>query len=645
MCGIAGAVYWRAGEAPRDPAGSVARMTATLAHRGPDGDGVACCSRLGRDRPIAVFGHRRLAVIDLSERARQPMVSAGGRLWLTYNGEIYNHAALRRELEAAGRVFTSSSDAEVLLHGYHEWGLELVGRLDGMFAFALWDDEAGELVLVRDRLGVKPLYVAEDARRLLFASEVGALLASGLIPREIDPVGLDQYLAYQAVPAPRTLVRGVRQLLPGQTAVVRGEARRSQPYWDMLGWRSAEGRLVRRADSRVRLGHLLMEAIAGHLVSDVPVGVFLSGGIDSGAIVSLASAAVGDGLRTFTVTFPGAPEDEAVHARQIAAAFGTEHTEVPIGTSDALTAVEEALAGLDQPSGDGVNTFLVARAVRAAGLKVALSGLGGDELFGGYPSFARLARMSGYAAAIGQPPAPARQLAAAAVKLVGRSSVAASKTAALLESDGSVPEAFPILRQLFAPADRAALVTAPWREAGASADPYVALLREAAAAHPDVELMTLTSFAEARTYMHDVLLRDTDQMSMRCGLEVRVPLLDHHVVEYVMGLSDAVKRPGGLPKRLLVESLPAPLPPAIVQRSKQGFVLPLDRWMRTELRPMCEDALGPDGLGGSGIFEVAAVCRLWKDFVAGRRRTSWSRLWALVALGAWMRRHHIEARL
>jgi asparagine synthase (glutamine-hydrolysing) len=319
--------------------------------------------------------------------------------------------------------------------------------------------------------------------------------------------------------------------------------------------------------------------------------------------------------------------------------------EVPVRPADAVAGVRDALASLDHPSGDGVNTFLVARAVRSAGLKVALSGLGGDELFGGYPSFQRLERLSGYGPALRQSPGAAKHLAAAAVKWVGGSSVASSKAAALMETDGSVPEAFPILRQMFAPDERARLLSTRWRDAAEAPDPYVTLLRAASEDHRDADLMTLTSYAEARTYMHDVLLRDTDQMSMRHALEVRVPLLDHRVVEFVMGVRESIKRPDGRPKRLLVESLPQPLPAEVIDRPKQGFVLPLGAWMRAELRPTCEAALGPSGLGAHDVFQRDVIAELWNAFLAGDSRTSWSRLWTLVALGDWLTRHEIEARL
>ncbi len=644
MCGIAGVVFWEPETAPADPVEIVTRMTGALAHRGPDGHGVSRCGPGAGRQPAVVFGHRRLAIIDLSDRGRQPMALGPRGVYLTYNGEIYNYRALRQELEADGRVFTSTSDTEVILQGYDAWGSAVVDRLRGMFAFAIWDARRAELLLVRDRLGIKPLYGAAGDGFVAFASEARALLASGLIRPAVDPVSLSQYLAYQTVPAPRTLLRDVRMLAPGEIAISsRSAAFRTRTFWDLLGTRSTDARDADAATSRERVGHLLTESMTDHFVSDVPVGIFLSGGIDSSALVSLATS-IGQTPHTFAVTFPGLAEDESVFARTVAAEFGTVHTEVPIRPEDAVDGVREALAGLDQPTGDGINTFLVARAVRSAGLKVALSGLGGDELFGGYPSFDRLERLTGYAPALKHTPRPARQVAAAAMKLAGRSSVASAKAAALMETGGALPEAFPILRQMFSPAERAALLTHPWQEAAAAPDPYVSLLRDAGHL-AETEVMTWTSYAEARTYMHDVLLRDTDQMSMHHGLEVRVPLLDHRLVEYVMGLRDDVKRPAGGPKSLLTASLPRALPAAVVKRRKQGFVLPLDRWMRHELRETCETALGPRGLGSCEAFQPAAINRLWAAFLAGDRRTSWSRVWTLVALGDWLTRHAAEVRL
>jgi asparagine synthase (glutamine-hydrolysing) len=376
----------------------------------------------------------------------------------------------------------------------------------------------------------------------------------------------------------------------------------------------------------------------------VPVGIFLSGGIDSSAIVALSRRA-GITPRTFSVVLPGTAQDESPFARQVARHFGAEHTEIAIGDAESRAALPGALAAVDHPSGDGVNTYLVSRAVRAAGYKVALSGLGGDELFGGYPSFKRLERFAVYANTWRRSPAPVRAAAVAAVRALGGSSVASAKMAAVLESDGSVPHTFPLMRQMFSADMRRALVgNALVDRSTELGDPYVTLLREAVKAHPDAPVMTLVSYAEARTYMHDVLLRDTDQMSMAHGLEARVPLLDHRLAEYVMGLSDRAKAPAGVAKRLLVESLGEPLPASAVKRPKQGFVLPFDRWMRGELRPFCEQQLGPAGLSGRGMVSAPAVQTLWQAFVGGDRRTTWSRPWTLVALNAWLDQNRIEVR-
>jgi asparagine synthase (glutamine-hydrolysing) len=371
------------------------------------------------------------------------------------------------------------------------------------------------------------------------------------------------------------------------------------------------------------------------------VGVFLSGGIDSSALVALTRTA-GVTPRTFTVVLPGTPHDEAPFARAIADAFGAEHEEIHIGEAELRRDVPDAVARIDHPSADGINTFVVSRAVRQAGVKVALSGLGGDELFGGYPSFRRMRRLSSYGAAWRHSPAPVRKAAAAAVRTVGRRSVASVKAAAVIESDGSVVRAFPLTRQLFSPEERGQLVGDAILEAARhEGDPYVNLLEAAVARHPDVDVMSLVSYAEARTYMHDVLLRDTDQMSMAHGLEARVPLLDHRLVEYVMGLPESVKTSDVRPKRLLVESLDAELPKACVDRPKQGFVLPFDAWMRGELRAFCEEALGPNGIGRCGLFRERAVGSLWAAFLAGDATTSWSRPWGLVALGGWIERNGI----
>jgi asparagine synthase (glutamine-hydrolysing) len=643
MCGIAGVLMFRPSANGRGAGALVTDMTEALRHRGPDGGGVAVCRASETGGPAVAIGHRRLAVIDLSDRAAQPMRSADQPIWITFNGEVFNFAAVRRRLESCGRRFHSDSDTEVVLQGYEHWGLEVVDHLQGMFAFAIWDDVARRLVLARDRLGIKPLYVYRGLDFVLFASEVRALLRSGLVPPVLDQESTVDFLAYQTAPTPRTLVAGVNLIKPGHLVTVGSDGGWTERrYWDLLAQRSPEAAGSSEGEARRRVRDLLLQAAESHLVSDVPVGVFLSGGIDSSALVALTSA-IGVRPRTFAVVMPGMPEDESRHAEVVAAQFKTDHTEIAVEEREMQEAIPTALGDVDHPSGDGLNTFIVSQAVRRAGIKVALSGLGGDELFGGYPSFHRLSRLRAYSAAWRRSPRAVRRVAAAAVRTIGRRAVAVEKAAAVLETDGSLAQAFPVLRQLFSARQRRRLVggaaVSRRLEAG---DPYQRLIEQAAETYPDADVMALTSFAEVRTYMHDVLLRDTDQMSMAHGLEARVPLLDHPLVEFVMGLPAALKAANGTPKRLLVESLPVPLPDACVRRPKQGFVLPFDRWMRGDLRRFCERRLGPAGLGGRGVFDPVAIEATWQAFLAGDRRMTWSRPWALVALDAWMEQNGIR---
>jgi len=640
MCGIAGGIFWGGGIDRPAAERAVAMMVGALAHRGPDGEGqcTVAADDTGGDGPLVVFGHRRLAILDVTSAGAQPMGTGAGRPWITYNGETYNFVALKRELEADGARFHTGTDTEVLLRAYDAWGLAALHRLRGMFAFALWDPRARRLLLARDRLGIKPLYYYAADGLVLFASEVRALLATGIVPRRLDPTAVWQYLGSQSVPAPRTLVRDVHALEPATwLAIDRAGGHTRGEYWSMFGAPSPG--CDSPAAARHRVGALLHDAIEMHMVSDVPVGAFLSGGIDSSAVVALMKEG-GHRPRTFSIGFDEPAFDETVHAEQVARTFGTDHTHIQFTEKDLIAQLPAALSAMDQPSGDGVNTFIISRAVRAQGITVALSGLGGDEIFGGYPSFSRLERVADVGRLWGRWPGPVRAAAASAVRAVSGSSIAADKTAAVIETDGSLSSMFPLMRRVLSTEQRRGLVSEELLERVTDReDPYVDLLARAYARAPDAGLFARVSFAEARTYMHDVLLRDTDQMSMAHGLEVRVPLLDHQLVEYVIGLPDDQKRGNRTPKRLLVESLDGLLPDSIVHRPKQGFTLPFDPWMRGQLRPFCEAHLGADSVIGKGIVRIGQAERLWKSFLAGGRDVSWSRIWVLVVLDAWLDRH------
>ncbi len=651
MCGIAGILS----QQPIDKT-ILRRMLATMAHRGPDDEGTF-------NLQLSTFnlhlGMRRLAIIDLSG-GHQPMFNEDGTLAIVFNGEIYNFMDLRAELERRSHRFRTRSDTEVILHAYEEWGPACVHRLRGMFAFAIYDrrpqpsaqpsspisnlqSPTPHLFLARDRFGIKPLYYYATDGLFVFASEVRALLASGLVPRRLDRVGLWHYLAYQSVPAPRTLVEGVRMLLPGHRMTVDATGQvRVEKYWDL--WDRVSERvpsgLLDEQDVKRQVRDLVLESVSLRLISDVPVGIFLSGGIDSSAVVA-AVHEVGHRPRTFSVVFRELAYDEAPFSRTVARRFGAEHTEILLDERELLELLPQATAAMDHPSGDGINTYVVSYAVHRAGFKVALSGLGGDEVFAGYPTFRWLTHpflRLGWKVPLG-----IRRGVAQALRRLIPDDVRLEKALALWTSDGSPAAAYPVLRRLFTDTMRARVLSPAWVVADRD-DPYVPLLAEAldgwdANGRGDEHLLAAISYAEARTYMHDVLLRDTDQMSMAHSLEVRVPLLDHRLAEYVVALPDRFKVAPGMPKRLLVESLDV-LPAEIVRRPKQGFVLPFAVWMRGALRPFCEKRL--KRLGERGIFRPDALQALWDAFLAGKRSVTWSRLWALVVLEEWMERQEVE---
>jgi asparagine synthase (glutamine-hydrolysing) len=647
MCGIAGILLTPERSRHPDEARMMAdealvQMVNNIRHRGPDDRGRQMLSL--RDGGIAGLGHTRLAILDTSVAGHQPMTDSRTGSWITYNGEIYNYRELRKQLD--GELWQSNSDTEVVLRAYARWGSDCLERLRGMFSIAIWDAQLEELFLCRDRLGIKPLYYFRGDGYFLFASEVRAMLATNLVPRALDELALWEYLAYQSVPAPRTLIKDVRALMPGSWIRIGADAQISDGcYWDPLERSSPEAENVSVTESRRRVGELLRESVALHLVSDVPVAAFLSGGIDSSAVAALMREA-GQTPQTFSVVFSESGYSEAQYSRRVAALIRSEHTEIHLKEQDLIDQLPESLAAMDQPTGDGVNTYIVSGAVSEAGVKVALSGLGGDEMFAGYPSFARLERALRYLQFWGSVPSGLRSLAARAVEKLGGASVAVAKTASILQGDGTIASAYPPLRQVLSPIQRRSLLTERLLSRIAAAqDPYIAPLRKAFARSPNAGILSQVSYAEARTYMHDVLLRDTDQMSMAHALEVRVPLLDHKLVEYVLGLPDEHKHTNGTPKRLLVESLNGLLPHEVVHRRKQGFTLPFDLWMRGAMRAFCEERLSAERTNNRRILRADQVQHLWRQFLDKRPGVTWSRLWVLIVLEEWLERNGVMCEI
>jgi asparagine synthase (glutamine-hydrolysing) len=594
------------------------RLSAALRHRGPDDDGL-----VQLDTPGAAVGlcARRLAIQDPSPLGHQPANSPLTGSWICFNGELYNAPELRRTLEAMGHRLRGHCDTEIALHAYDAWGAGCLDRFRGMFAMAVWDGPNHRLFLARDRLGIKPLYYARRGDGFWFASELRALLAAGVVSPALSTEGLGSYLATGAARDPLTVLRDVRLLPPGHFGFVDTAGIELNQYWSLTGAfeRAAPPRPRRAVVGQLR--GMLEEAVRLHLVSDVGLGVFLSGGIDSSALVGLVARVAEQPPRTVSVVFPQQRFSEERHIRVVVERFGTRHTQVVLDEVEMLKQVPAAVSAMDQPTFDGANTYVVSGQARAAGLKVALAGLGGDELFAGYDSFRIVPRLEVLRRLL---PAPARPLASGLTLRAMGDTDRARKLASWLRLGEPGQSALGLRRELFSRAAVARLLGCP----------------PAPASHPEppaswADPANQTSFLELDQYMRNILLRDTDVMSMAHGLEVRVPFLDHELVGFVAGLPGAQKVHGPTPKPLLVEALRDLLPAEVVNRRKMGFVLPFGHWLRGALRERIESALLDPGFGGplTGLLDHAAVAEIWRRFLDGR--TEWVRPWSIYALKAW----------
>ncbi len=632
MCGIFGIVSHNA----RVPEGVLERGTQSLAHRGPDDSGTILLHDSAWGAVEIGLGNRRLAILDLSPLAHQPMHDAETGNWIVYNGEIYNFRELRAELERLGTIFVSHSDTEVVLKAYARWGDECLAKFRGMFAFALWDARQHCLFIARDPMGIKPLYYTQSGSYLVFASEVRTLLGTGLVAPRINHAGLANYLTFGSAYDPLTLIEGVRALPAGHSLTWEGGVLREARYWDLVD-EAPGGTSVSSlpADNEAlaiqQLRPMLEDAVRMQLVSDVPVGVFLSGGIDSSALVSILSRS-GVTPSTFSIVFREADFSEAEHSRAVAAMFRTDHHEINVSQEDVLAAIPGAMRAMDLPTMDGVNTFFVSRETRKAGVKVALSGLGGDEVFAGYSTFRSVPRMEGFADNWKRVPGMIRDPLAAAFRAMAPDSDQSRKLASLAGDNGRVLHPYFLSRMLFAPPQRDLLLRGTESETCENAE---AAQREKLQRSLSLDPVNRVSYLESRCYMLNTLLRDSDFMSMSQGLEVRVPLIDHQLAKAVLGLPGKWKL-DGTPKKLLVEALGGSLPDEIVHRPKRGFTLPFEHWMRQELRAEIEPVLtekrideGPLG----GLLNGSEVQRVWRNFLDDS--VSWSRPWALYVLQRW----------
>lgn len=619
MCGIAGMI---GGVSPQEAERLALAMAGAQSHRGPDDYGVASWSF--QDNSVA-FGHRRLSIIDLSPTGRQPMTENTGRYWITFNGEIYNYLELRRILDPSGTVYRSTGDTEVILHAFARWRERGFAALRGMFALAILDIQERAVWLARDPMGIKPLYYAFVGDKLLFASEARALLATGETSSTSNPDSIAHYLArgWGGTPASS----GIQSLPAG--CVLRVDLDKPGLPRTLDSFETGiplepYGLPPDQNESTGHMRHLLAESVKGHMLSDVPVGLFLSGGIDSTALLHLMREASNGSIRTFTVVFPEKEFSEREYARRSAERYGTDHTELELTESDLLAQIPEALNAMDQPTMDGVNSYVISKAVRSAGVKVALSGLGADELFAGYPSFKR-SRLAHLAAHV---PGPIRRGAAAAGRLFGGGGPA-EKLWDLLASDCSPLAAYSVSRRLFSSAEQCRLMPqghyVPKDPKPTGTDDYV----------------NEVSRLELRGYMTDLLLRDTDFMSMACSLEVRVPFVDKVVVRAALEIPGDWKLQSSRPKPLLLDAMQGAIPEYVWDRKKQGFLLPFARWMRSQLRKDVESTLTDPGLAKRAGLVPEEVAAVWRSFLGNRVR--WSKPWSLFVLLRWMEERGVSA--
>ena len=603
MCAIVGVIRSRGGV---DRA-LLDRMRDTMAHRGPDDAG----SWTSADGTVGL-GHRRLSIIDLSPAGHQPMTNEDGSIWLVFNGEIYNFPELRRELLRAGHQMRSNTDSEVILHAYEEWGTDAVRRLRGMFAFALWDGPRRRLLLARDRLGIKPLFYRHEGGDLTFASELKGVVADPEVPRRLDESAVWDFFTYRYVPTPKTIWRDVKKLPPGHYAVLENGSLTLTEYWaPRFGGAGAVG----EAEAVEMLRGKLEECIAMHMIADVPVGVLLSGGLDSSTVCALASRSVPDRLHTFSIGFDVERHDERPFARMVAERYRTEHHEFTVTRELAHRVEDDIVALYDEPFADSsaTPTFFVSELARRT-VPVALSGEGGDEIFGGYSWYRLWLDLHRY----DRLPQAARRLAAGLV----RPMPTGTKGKWTIEAAACDPvERYALLMGGMLRRQKNELLAPAFRKRFEDYDDYWHFRRFW---REDLDPLSRMQHLDIRTYLNDDILTKVDRASMAVSLEARVPLLDHELIEAVLALPVGLRNPGAAQKHLFRKAIAPWLPQAILDKKKQGFSVPLYAWFEAPT----ERDLAP--ITDNGFVSADAVRRLG---------VSGTDLWPLIVIGRWMARN------
>lgn len=628
MCGICGKLDCSGGGIDREV---LERMTGALSHRGPDDGGVFISPSIG-------LGHRRLSIIDPSSAGHQPMSNEDDSLWIVFNGEIYDYREHRKRLLSEGHTLKSRTDCETILHLYEDGGMDCLHLLNGMFAFALWDASRQQLFLVRDRLGIKPLHYYWDGRRLIFASEIKAILHDPEVHKEIDREALELYLTLNYIPAPRTIFKHIRKLEPGHYILADKRGITDRSYWDIPGNPSSMPDTSLEEKKR-HLYTLLEDAVKRRLIADVPLGAFLSGGIDSSILVALMAKNSRLPVKTFSIGYKDLPLfDETGYAREVASLYHTDHHEFKLSHHDLLDAFPSILEMLDEPFADSsaVPTFIVSRETRNK-VTVALSGDGGDELFAGY----RMYQGEYWSRFYNRIPSSLRDRLIA--PLAGRLPDARDRTGLemvrrmkkFVKGMGhSFADRFYGWREIFPLSTRRALLKEPAPE-NIYLDQVRRMVETERRRFPgdDINLML---FLDVKGLLPGDMLTKVDRMSMAHALEVRVPMLDHTVVEYLFQLKGDTKLKGKTGKFILTETFKDLLPPSLHKRPKKGFEIPIGAWLRKELKFLIDEYLDKDLVTRQGIFHFETIHKLIEDHLGRRRDTSWH-LWNLIVFQHWYR--------
>lgn len=622
MCGINGIISQSLNNDERIKV--ILKMNGLLAHRGPNANSVF------NDEFISL-GHTRLSIIDLSENSNQPLYSNDRRYVIVYNGELYNYKQLKLTLQQSAigassqpYFFQTQSDTEVVLAAYIRWGNDCLKYFNGMFAFAVYDIKTQKTFIARDRYGVKPLYYHYSEKGFVFSSEIRAILNSGFKNFTINKTVLPEYAQFQSISYPNTIVKGIKQLEPGSYIEYDGTKPVITQYYRL---NIQPNQTLTYEETTQKISELLHHAVQQRLEADVPFGAFLSGGIDSSAIVGLMSSISSDPINTFNISFDESEFSESNYARLIAKKYNTKHTEIKLQPSDFLKTLPEALNKMDSPGGDGINTYIVSKATKEAGITMAMSGIGGDELFAGYDLFKNLYKL--------QSKSWLNAFPGFVRKGIGKGLILKEKSIKNLKLNDvlSLPtvnliNAYHLNRALFAKSQLKLI---------AKTEPMFPdhLVKSV---HQDY-LLSAISINEISTYLCNTLLRDTDQMSMAVALEVREPFLDSNLVDFVLSVPDKFKYPS-TPKKLLVDSLKDILPDEIVHRKKMGFTLPWKFWLQNELKSFCESNLNE--LENKGLFQKGEIIAIWNDFLNNKKTVTWSRIWHFVALNYWIETNKLE---